>query len=53
MSDAWERALATGQYDAAGKSDFIANNVVNFLELNPKYRKATFPSNIIKDPSKA
>ena len=53
MSDAWERALATGQYDAAGKSDFIANNIVNFLELNPKYRRATFPSNLIKDPSKA
>jgi hypothetical protein len=53
MSDAWERAFASGQYDAAGKSDFIANNVVNFLELNPKYRKATFPSNIIKNPSKA
>ena len=53
MSDAWERALATGQYDAAGKSDFIANNVLNYLELYPDSRKATFPSSLFKDPSKA
>jgi len=53
MSNAWEKALATGQYDAAGKSDFIANNVLNYLELYPKSRKATFPSSLFKDPSKA
>ena len=53
MSNAWEKALATGQYDAAGKSDFIANNVLNYLELYPDSRKATFPSSLFKNPSKA